>query len=195
MKKNCTIGIISLLLLLITHTSWAQKFKVLEGDAKALKEISALSIAYVYSPMKVGKFDKEEDYIDKKVKEYNEKESGRGNKWKESWLGDRSKRFEPSFEELFNKHSDVKLSNNASYKMVMHTTFTEPGFNVVVMRKYALINAIFTITDASGKVVAKIQMLDAPGRTYGGYDYDTGVRIEEAYAMAGKALAKKYFSK
>lgn len=193
MKKFLTVLGVASFLVLMCQNVWAQKFKVLEGDAKALKNVSSLKMEYVYAPMGVGKFDDENDYVDKKVKEFNEKESGRGSTWKKNWIGDRAKRFEPSFEELFNKHAKAQIGTKGEYKMVMHTTFTEPGFNVHVMRKNASIDAIFTVTDASGNVVAKIQMSKSPGRTFGGYDYDTGVRIEEAYAMAGKALAKKYF--
>jgi hypothetical protein len=173
---------------------FAQKFKLVSGDAKSLKAITSIQMEYVYSPMSVGKFDDEKDYLEKKSTEYNSKESGRGDKWKRGWIEDRSKRFEPTFEELFNKHAkQTKVGKTGSYKMVMHTTFTEPGFNVHVMRKNAVINATFSIYDESGNLVAQIQMEKAPGRTFGGYDYDTGARIEECYAMAGKALAKKYF--
>ena len=41
------------------------------------------------------------------------------------------------------------------------------------------------------KVLAKLSVDDALGRTFGGNDYDTGVRLAEAYADAGKALGKK----
>ena len=196
MKKILTLLGLATLLLLIVSEAQAQKFKVLEGDVKALSSISGLKMEYVYTPMSVGKFEDEADYLTKKVKEYNEKESGKGDRWKKSWVADRKQRFEPSFEELFNKYAGgTQIAPNGTYKMIMHTTFTEPGYNVVVHRKNASIDAIFTILDPSGNVVAKIQMSRAPGRSFGGYDYDTGVRIEESYAMAGKALAKKYFSK
>lgn len=181
-------------LLCLSTTVFAQKFKVVSGDVKALKDITSLRMEYLYSPMSVGKFDDEKDYLEKKSKEYNSKESGKGDKWKNSWIEDRNRRFEPAFEELFNKHANnTKAGNSGTYKMVMHTTFTEPGFNVHVMRKNAVINATFSIYDEQGKLIAKIEMEKAPGRTFGGYDYDTGARIEECYAMAGKALAKKYF--
>jgi hypothetical protein len=31
---------------------------------------------------------------------------------------------------------------------------------------------------------------NCPGRTFGGNDYDTGTRIQESYAVAGKGLGK-----
>ncbi len=196
MKKVLTLLGVAILLLFMLPAAHAQKFKVLEGDIKALNSIPGLKTEYVYTPMSVGKFEDEADYLSKKVKEYNEKEAGKGDRWKKSWIADRKKRFEPSFEELFNKHAkSAQISPGGIYKMIMHTTFTEPGYNVVVHRKNASIDATFTILDPSGNVVAKIQMSGAPGRSFGGNDYDTGERIEESYAMAGKALAKKYFGK
>lgn len=196
MKKVISLLGLSVLLLCLLPVAQAQKFKVLEGDIKALKAIPGLQIEYVYSPMSVGQYEDEADYLSKKIKAFNEKEPGRGDRWVKSWIADRKRRFEPSFEELFNKYApQTQISPNATYKMIMHTTFTEPGFNVGVHRKNAYIDAVFTILDPEGNVVAKIQMGRAPGRIHGGFDYDTGERIEESYAMAGKALAKKYFGK
>jgi hypothetical protein len=40
------------------------------------------------------------------------------------------------------------------------------------------------------KVLATISIEKAPGRTFGGEDYDAGIRIAESYADAGKYLAK-----
>lgn len=198
MKKLLLIGCSTILLALSLQTVSAQKFSVQEGDAKALSQITKMKVVFKYDEMGVGKFDKEEDYLAKKVKEYNDKEAGKGTSWKKSWIEDRKKRFEPTFIDLFNKHAknaQLDETSTAPYTMTASTIFTEPGFNIAVMRKNASIDMEFTIMDNSKKVIAKIKMSKAPGRTFGGYDYDTGARIEEAYAMAGKALAKKYFSK
>ena len=34
-----------------------------------------------------------------------------------------------------------------------------------------------------------MKVLNAPGTTFMGYDFDTGLRISEAYAKAGKEIA------
>ena len=80
--------------------------------------------------------------------------------------------------------------------VIFKTVFTEPGFNVHVMRKNAMINAEILIVETTNpaNIVATLSLDKSPGRTFGGYDYDTGERIQEAYAAAGKALAK-YFKK
>ncbi len=175
--------------------SYAQKLKLTQGDLKVLEGEKSLNVTYQYGPMGIGKFDREEDYIAKKTAEYNEKEAGRGDKWAQSWINDRTERFEPQFEELFNKHSQgVQVGSNpsAKYTLVIKTTFTEPGFNVYVARKNARIDgeAYIVKTDSPDNPLATISFVNAPGRTFGGYDYDTGTRIQEAYAVLGKSLGR-----
>ena len=194
MKK--TILFLSLLLAttLYCNSSNAQKVKLVEGNLSALNGPTELNIQYDYSQMGVGKFKDEKDYLSKKSEEYNKKEDGKGDKWVQDWKNDRKERFEPKFEGLFNKSSKYKVGKapNAKYTMIVKTTFTEPGYNVYVTRKNAMINAEAWIVETANpsKVIAKYTIMKSPGRTFGGYDFDTGVRIQEAYAAAGKALGK-----
>jgi len=164
----------------------------LEGSIDAVKAESSINLEYTYDNMSVGKFDKEEDYIAKKKEDYNNKEAGRGDTWAKAWVDDRKNRFEPKFEELFTEYSDKSNSKKAKYTLIFKTIFTEPGYNVGVMRKNAQINAIALIVETANpaNVIAKISVDKALGRTFGGYDFDTGGRIAEAYADAGKALGK-----
>ncbi|MDJ1470652.1 hypothetical protein [Xanthocytophaga flava] len=178
---------------LISISSYAQKIKVIEGDLSALKGQKSLTMEFTYNNMKVGKFDKEEDYVDTKRAEYNQKEAGRGDKWAKSWVDDRKNRFEPKFNELFEKHSEIQLSpKGTKYTLIFNTSSTEPGFNVGVWRKNAEINGEVWVVETSNKnnIIAKISLQKALGRTFGGYDFDTGLRIAEAYADAGKAFGK-----
>lgn len=173
----------------------AQKISVQKGSAGAVKGQKML-VTYDYSNMAVGKFDREEDYIAKKSDDYNKDESGKGDKWAVSWKGDRERRYEPKFEELFNKYGEkagvsaFKSATDAKFEMNVHTIFTEPGFNVGVMRKPAYIDAIITFKDlTSGQEIAVLKVDNCPGQDAMGYDFDTGVRLEESYAKLGKALA------
>lgn len=189
MKK---ILVLSLLFSIVAN-GFAQKVKILDGSIDALKGQTKMNVVFDYSNMGVGSYSKEEDYVTKKVKEYNEKEPGRGDDWAKKWEGDRKNRFEPSFTELFNKKSPVIIGNfaDAKYTMKVRTTFTEPGYNIYVTRKNASINTEVTIyeTASPDKAVCTIQGLNFPGRTFGGNDYDSGTRLSEAYAKAGKDLA------
>lgn len=190
-----------LAVVLTAGTISAQKIKLISGDLSSLKGQKTINIEYDYSEMRVGRYDDEKDYVADKVKAYNEKEAGRGDTWKKAWEGDRSGRFEPNFEELLNKYlkkSGVYVGSEndaAEYKFVIKTTRTEPGYNIYISRMNAEID-IEVIVYKNGKEVARIISKNNPGRTFGGNDYDTGLRIQEAYAKAGKDfgswLAKKY---
>lgn len=78
---------------------------------------------------------------------------------------------------------------DAPYTLVVKTIFTEPGFNVGVMRMPAYTNmeASFVKTGTT-TYEAVITMMKAPGADAMGFDYDAGARISESYAKAGKSL-------
>ncbi|PSL46762.1 hypothetical protein CLV51_103744 [Chitinophaga niastensis] len=172
----------------------AQKIKLEDGELSMLKGETKINVLYTYDSLSVGKFDNEDDYINKKVTEYNKKEPGRGDTWVKAWRSDRVKRFEPKFDELFNKQGKLQVGNykDAKYTLIFHTTFVEPGWNVGVARKKAKIDAEALIVESAdkSKVLAKVTIDGAPGGTFGGYDFDTGTRLAESYAISGKKLGK-----
>jgi hypothetical protein len=169
-----------------------QRIKVIEGDFSVLKGEQKINTEFTYDNMKVGKFDKEEDYIAEKKESLNKKEAGRGDTWSKAWVTDRKERFEPKFNDLFEKSSNMSIEKDAKYTLIFKTTFTEPGFNVGVYRKNAEINAEVWIVETANrdKLIAKATIMKAPGRTGGGFDFDTGERLGEAYEMSGKALGR-----
>ncbi len=179
----------------ITATSFGQKVKLKKGNFDFLSGVKELKIEYTYNDMKVGKYS-EEDYLNKKATEFNKKEEGRGDKWKESWVNDRENRFEPLFEKLFTKYiskAKVKADQNveSEYTMIIHTYFTEPGYYAYVSSRPALINceAIFVKSGSPDDVLAIVDIYKSPGNSIGA-TWDTGERIKESYAKAGKELAK-----
>ncbi len=174
----------------------AQKISLKKGNLGFIKGQKSILVTFDYSNMAVGKFDREEDYIAKKVEDYNKSEAGKGDKWKEAWKNDRATRYEPKFEQLFNENaSKIGLTgkrdvSDAQIEMNIHTTFTEPGFNIGITRKPAYIDLVITFRNiASGEELAVMEVDNCPGRDAFGYDFDTGYRIEEAYAKLGKSLA------
>jgi hypothetical protein len=190
--------VLGLLMFVLVANTFGQKFKVLEGNKEILKGQKEINVLFDYSHLAVGKFDDEADYITKKKADYNKKESGKGTTWEKAWKGDRTKRYEPQFIELFNKYGEgMEVGNFASakYTMTVTTTFTEPGYNIAISRKNAEINGEIIITETGNpdKVVLKISYKGAQGKTFGGGDYDTGLRIQEAYAKLGKELGQ-YFN-
>ncbi len=180
-------------LTLTTLSANGQKVKVTEGDLNVLKGVTTMKIQYDYSDLKVGG-KAETDYVNEKVEAYNKKEAGKGDKWLSNWKGDREGRYERQFEEKFEEFSNIDIDTKGSgtYTMIVKTRRIEPGFNIYVKKKYAELDSdIWIVETASpGKVLAKITVDGAPGRTYGSDDMDTGVRIAEAYEMTGKAVGK-----
>jgi hypothetical protein len=170
----------------------AQKIKTREGDISVLKNETSINVEFLYDGMTVGSFPDEKDYIKKKTDEYNKKTPGSGDTWAKAWVGDRITRFEPKFRELFEEHSKMLVKPNSKYTMIFKTTSTEPGYNIYISRKNAEIDAEVTIVETADrtKIIAVISVTNAKGRTYGGNDYDTGSRLAESYALAGKGLGK-----
>jgi hypothetical protein len=194
MKKVFLIALVQILILGMCID--AQKIVLKSGSFDFLKDQQTILVKYDYSNLSVGKFDKEDDYIAKKVTDYNKDEAGKGDKWKEAWFNDRSARFEPKFEELFNDYMKPKnlqcdqAAANAKYEMLIHTIFIEPGFNVGISRKPAYINVEVSFREAgSAKDLTVITVQNCPGRDVMGFDYDAGYRLAEAYAKLGKSLA------
>ncbi|GAA3956918.1 hypothetical protein [Mucilaginibacter dorajii] len=179
-------------LLSLSATTMAQKVKLKDGDFSPLKSETEVNIEFTYNNMGVGKYKDEADYLEKKRADYNKKEDGRGDVWVKAWVSDRQGVFEPKFIELFSKYSNMSESKTAKYTIIFNTWFTEPGYNIYISRENAKISgdAVIVETANRNKVLATITVEKAPGRTFGGYDYDTGSRLAESYASAGKALAK-----
>ncbi len=191
--KHINYTIAAIALLFISTFAIAQRVEVTDGSLDALKGIKKLNVKYDYSGMTVGK-KSEKDYVDEKTDGFNKKEPGKGDKWAKDWKADREGRYEPTFEEGFNKNGDIQVGYNPKekYTLIFKTVLTEPGFNIGVMRKSAYIDGAAWIVETAdqSKVIAKMDVNKCPGRTIFGDDYDTGERIMEAYASAGRALAR-----
>lgn len=186
MKKTLLI-----LMVALTSAAYAQKIKLVEGDLSVLKDQKGVKTIFSYDDMSVGKFPKEADYIAKKKADYNAKEPGNGDKWEKAWYDDRKERFEPKFRELFAEYSGMStVAEDAPYTLIFKTTKTEPGWNVGVTRAAAFIDgeAWIVKSDSPDKAIAKITITKAPGRDVFGYDFETGARLQESYAKAGKEL-------
>lgn len=186
-----------LFVLAVATTCYGQKFKQISGNVKPLKGEKVLNIQYNYDNLIVGS-KTESDYIDEKVKKYNSDERGKGDKWKKAWVNDRTTRFQPKFEEMFEKYlEDINMIPNenakdAKYTLLVKTTMIEPGWNIGLTKKPAFINATLIIfeTNNPDKVIAEYKVLNVRGADVMGYDFDSGTRISESYAKLGKAFAK-----
>jgi len=183
--------------LLMATSAMAQRVEVIDGTPDALRGVKKLNVKYDYSNMNVGK-KTEKDYVQEKRDGYNSKEPGKGDKWVQDWKADRESRFEPAFEDGFNKNGEMQTGYfpKERYTIIFKTTNTEPGYNIGVMAKNASIDGEAWIVETANpdKVIAKLEVAKCPGRQQFGDEYGTGLRIEEAYTSAGRGLAR-YFRK
>jgi hypothetical protein len=180
-----------LIFIAMSFSGLAQKIKLTEGNAVVLKGQKSINLEFSYDGVRVGKYANEKDYIEKKKTDYNAKEPGKGDLWEKDWFNDRKGRYEPRFTESF-VLGGLSAKQDAPYTIIFNTTSVEPGFNIGIARKYAHIDgvAVLVATADKSKVLAKFTIDNAPGRTFGGNDFDTGLRIQEAYAMAGRGLGR-----
>jgi hypothetical protein len=196
MKKYLYAPLLAIIAM-ASHVTNAQRVELKSGDLAVLSGQKVVNIEYDYSQFGVGKFATEQEYLDRKSAEYNAKEAGRGDNWKKSWVADRKARYEPKFEELFNKGMEdkglqvIQSRPDAQYTLIVHTKFVEPGFNVGVMRKNAYVDYEIDLVESANKSsrVAELGMRNVPGSMAMGMDFDTGARLAESYAKAGKTLA------
>lgn len=165
------------------------------GDISTLANITKVNLIYDYSDLGVGAFRKEEDYINKRVTEIEEKKPGTSDKFKESWFDARKKTYEPQFELLFNKYApkDINMSGtnyatDNDYTLLVHTVFIEPGVNVGIYKKPAFIDLECTFKDKDGKALCVFYIKNAIGSQAMGFDYDVSSRLKESYGKAAKML-------
>ncbi|MCF8257112.1 MAG: hypothetical protein K9J06_06145 [Flavobacteriales bacterium] len=177
----------------------AQRMTLTSGTFKALSGQSEVNLVYKYDGMKVGLGKKavpEDEYIEKKKGEYNKKETGRGDKWEGDWAADRENKYHGKFEELLNKGMKGMVfgrnKSGAKYTLIVHTTTTEPGWNIPFVGKQpSLVDMTISLVETGneGSPLGVMTLAGAPGTTYGYGDWDTGIRIQESYAKAGKSFA------
>ncbi len=195
MKKKfyMIIGLITL----TGATISAQKITEGDKDLSFLKGENKFNLSYNYDDMTVGKRT-EDEYKKEKIAKGNEKQSGKGDRWAEKWVNNRSTVYEPMFEELINKmlakgktvSSAAPNQKDAKYTILVKTVMTEPGFNIGVMKQNPYCKfEISWIETASGKVLAK-GLLTTQGVLMGGsnWDFDPTNTIKECYAKAGKVV-------
>lgn len=182
--------------LFIVNTATAQKFKVTQGSFKDLSGIETYDLVFDYENLKVDKFDTEEDFLKDKMAKREEK--GTHEDFRKSWFADRTERYEPKFIESFNKRfkkGEISAYTNnsaANYIMYVKTTWIYPGYNVGVMRQPAKINATVTVYEKANplNILFKGDIVKVLGNGAAGFDYNSGYRISEAYALLAKILAK-----
>lgn len=181
-----------------------QKLKVEDGNFKFLKGQKSFNVEFVYDNMKLFKDNKtNEEYMEERAKDLNEKSKGKGDTWKKKWIASRELIYEAKFMELMNRYmgdkKGVELSQgdeDAKYTLIVETVWVYPGWNAAVMRQPAKVstNLKFVETANRDKVALEVFSKHAPGDSYGG-TFSNEDRIGEGYAKTGKSFAKLLLKK
>jgi hypothetical protein len=165
------------------------------GDIATLDNVKLVNIAYDYSEAGVGAYRKEQDYLEKRSAEMNEKKPGTGDKMVQGWQDGKKNRYEPKFEELFSKYGkddlEMEGKNYATTNdvtLLVKTTFIEPGVNVGVYKKPAYVDMECIFKDKTGKELVSFFVKNCQGSQAMGFDYDVSSRLVESYAKAAKTL-------
>ena len=177
-----------------------QKAKVQKGDWGNLKGITAYNMVFDYTDLQIPKYDNEEEFLKDKMAKREEKEPGTGEKFKKSWYSDREEFYEPRFIETFNKkYKDgaVKVGRDldTEYTMKIHTTMIYPGYNVGIVRHNSKLELTLSVykTDSPDDVIFSVDYTKIEGQGNGGFDFNSGQRIADAYIIFGRAFAKHLY--
>jgi len=193
--KTAKYVIVGLIALSAVSAS-AQKMVQESGDVKMLAGQTKLLVEYDFKDLDMGKEGSESDYLKKKRDDLNAKEAGKGDKFVEGWERNKEDRYEPKFEELFNKEMDGKMNlgtgnKDAKYKLIVKTLTLYPGYNIGISKVPSYVSFEFIIVETANptKELSKIEVRNVQGSQFMGTDYDAGSRLQESYAKAGKMLA------
>ena len=127
----------------------------------------------------------------------NEKYPGRGDIWRQEWIGQRTIRFQPKFQELLNKQfvaGDVPLEFgafiDAKYTLILKTKTISTGnpYSPFPYPARLTADAVFVETNNRTNMVAVVKLVNLPGQS--GFTGSKYIVIDmcEAYAKAGKEL-------
>lgn len=174
----------------------AQAIQITKGNFDFLDEVNSLHIVYDYKDVVISKYPTEEAYLNEKQHDLNKNKAGSGDSWREQWLTDRTRYFNPTFEKRFFKYlrkaSKASNKQSASHLMILQITYMEPGFKVHYAEKSAEINitAHFLKIQEPRDTLATVEFNRCRGKETGVGDQDTRERLVDAFRICGKELGK-----
>ncbi len=194
MKKHLT-----LLCILFSVLTYAQKLKLVKGDFDFLKGQKEVNVEFVYDNMKLLKKNLTNDeYVKEHSAELEEKTKGTGKSWEKNWVAARELIYAPKFLELMNRsfqddHGiffDQGLTD-ATYTLIVDTIWVYPGWDAGVMKQPAKVTTLLKFVETTNKnnVLAEVSSENSPGDQWGS-SFKNEDRIGEGYAKTGKSFAK-----
>lgn len=177
---------------------FAQKMKVLSGNFDFLKGQETVVVKLDFSEVTFYNENlSEQEYIDKRIKEIDEKEPGESANWVTDWESFRDTRFLEKFISIATENSkeaniDFVKDGTAPYTLIVKPTWIYPGWFGGVMKQHAKISTLLQFVESGNpdNVLLAIEADKAPGDIAFVGIPNTNDRIAEGFAKTGKTLAQ-----
>lgn len=200
MKKIAVLA-----LLFVTSLTFAQKVKVEKGDFKALKGQTEVNVVFDYGKLQLLKENLTEDqYVENRVKELNEKNKGNGDIWKKKWAGAKDMIWNPKFLEIANAVSSKEKTGisfqegltSAKYTVIVEAVWIYPGWDIAMMKQPAKVTTRIKLVETTNKenVLGVVFSENAPGDQWGN-NFSNESRIGEGFAKTAKTFVAKFVAK
>ena len=179
-------------ILISLFTAFAQEVDLTRGDLSILKGETSINFEFTYEKMAVGDFNKEADYIKKRIEELNTIEPGTGDKWAVEWEEQKKNYFGDKFMLGFTKQNKLTYSKEAKYTLIFNTKALEPGYQVGISKRNAGVDGTVTLVETAkrDKKLAVLFVERAPETKWRGAAFDAKSRIGDAYFMDGQKVGK-----
>ena len=190
--KTLKIYTILTLSLLFTTIAFAQEVDMTKGNLSVLKGETSINFLFTYEKMGVGDFNKEADYIKKRIEEENAKDPPNGDNWAAQWEDQKKSYFGDKFMLGFTKQNKLTYSKDAKYTLIFNTKALEPGYQVGVSKRNAGVDGTVTLIETAkpDKKLAVLYVERAPETKWRGAAFDAKSRIGDAYFMDGQKVGK-----
>ena len=177
---------------LFTTIAFAQEVDMTKGNLSILKGETSINFEFTYEKMAVGDFNKEADYIKKRIEEENAKDPPNGDNWAAQWEAQKKNYFGDKFMLGFTKQNKLTFSKDAKYTLIFNTKALEPGYQVGVSKRNAGVDGTVTLVETAkrDKKLAVLFVERAPETKWRGAAFDAKSRIGDAYFMDGQKVGK-----
>ena len=171
---------------------FAQEVDFTKGDLSFLKGETTINIEFTYEKMSVGDFNKEAEYIKKRIEEENKKDPPNGDNWAAQWEEQKKNYFGDKFILGFTKQNKMTFSKDAKYTLIFNTKALEPGYQVGISKRNAGVDGNVTLVETTkrDKKLAVLFVERAPETKWRGAAFDAKSRIGDAYYMDGQKVGK-----
>ena len=171
---------------------FAQEVDLTKGDLSVLKGETTINIEFTFEKMSVGDFNKEAEYIKKRIEEENKKDPPNGDNWAAQWEEQKKNYFGDKFILGFTKQNKMTFSKDAKYTLIFNTKALEPGYQVGISKRNAGVDGNVTLVETAkrDKKLAVLFVERAPETKWRGAAFDAKSRIGDAYYMDGQKVGK-----